>query len=63
MGLFSKESCILCGNEVGAMNRTKLNNGTFICSDCVSKTHISNGWGLDTLKSSSLEKIKERISF
>lgn len=63
MGLFSKENCIICGNEAGAMNRTKMNDGTFICSNCVAKTYISSGWGIDVLKHSSVDKIKERILF
>ena len=63
MGLFSKESCILCNSEVGSFNRTKLNNGNFICSNCVAKTKLTNGWNIDTLKSSNAEQIKERIIY
>ena len=34
MGLFSKETCALCGKEVGALKRTKIQNKEFICNDC-----------------------------
>lgn len=63
MGLFSKEKCILCGLEVGVLNRTKLNNETFLCSNCVAKTGISQGFGIDNLKGLSLDGIKERIEY
>ena len=33
-GLFSKEACAICGKEEGFLGRTKLNDGTFICTDC-----------------------------
>lgn len=32
--LVSKFPCELCGKEVGAINRTKLKDGKFICYDC-----------------------------
>lgn len=32
--LFSKQACELCGKEVGALSRTKLKDGKYICSDC-----------------------------
>ncbi len=63
MGLFSKEKCILCGNEVGALARTKLNNESFLCSDCVAKTGLSQGFTASTLKGLSLNEIKERIKY
>lgn len=63
MGLFSKENCIICGQEVGAMNRTKMYNGTYICSNCVAKTLLTNGWNINTLKTSTPEQIKERMEF
>ena len=34
MGLFSKEACAICGKEVGALSRTKIQNKEFICNDC-----------------------------
>lgn len=63
MGLFSKEKCILCGAEAGALGRTKLNDGTFLCSSCVAKTGISQGFTANTLKGLSLNRIKERIEY
>ena len=32
--LFSKQGCAFCGNEVGALSRTKMKDGEFICSEC-----------------------------
>ena len=32
--LFSKQTCAICGKEVGALSRTKLKDGNYICSDC-----------------------------
>ncbi len=61
MGLFSKETCVLCGSEVGSLSRTKLNNGNFLCSECVAKVGISQGFSMDTLKGLSVDKIKKRI--
>jgi len=37
MGLFSKEACTFCGNEVGMMHRSKLRSKEFICNDCRNK--------------------------
>ena len=39
MGLFSKEACIFCGTEVGALKRSKLKTKEFICNDCKRKTN------------------------
>ena len=32
--LFSKEICVICGKEVGALSRTKLKDETYVCFDC-----------------------------
>lgn len=32
--LFSKQKCEFCGKEVGALNRKKLHDGTYICKEC-----------------------------
>lgn len=32
--LFSKQACGVCGKEVGALKRTKLKDGNYVCSDC-----------------------------
>ena len=63
MGLFSKEKCILCGAEAGALGRTKLNDGTFLCSNCIAKTGISQSFTMNILKGLSLDGIKERIEY
>ncbi len=39
MGLFSKESCIFCGEEVGMLKRSKLQTKEYICNDCKRKTN------------------------
>ena len=31
---FGKQPCALCGNEVGMLKRTKIQNKEFICNDC-----------------------------
>ena len=33
--VFSKEACEICGKESGILSRTKLNDGKYICSDCM----------------------------
>ncbi len=46
MGLFSKEECCFCHNKVGALSRTKIKSGEFICSECHRKgnafVHLSS---------------------
>ena len=41
MGLFSKvfgkETCVLCGNECGALHRDKVKGGEYVCSECKRK--------------------------
>ena len=32
--IFSKQTCEICKAEVGALSRTKLKDGTFVCSEC-----------------------------
>ena len=32
--LFSKQSCVFCSKEVGALNRKKLHDGNYICKEC-----------------------------
>jgi len=39
MGLFSKEVCEFCGNEVGVLKRSKLATKEFICNDCRKKVN------------------------
>ena len=35
--LFSKEACVFCGNEVGAMHRSKMKGGEYACNECAAK--------------------------
>lgn len=35
MGLFSKESCIVCGGKVNALTKAKTAEGS-VCSSCLS---------------------------
>ncbi len=39
MGLFSKESCVFCGTEVGMLKRSKLQTKEYICNDCKKQTN------------------------
>ncbi len=39
MGLFSKETCVFCGAEVGMLKRSKLQTKEYICNDCKRKTN------------------------
>lgn len=63
MGLFSTEKCVICGADAGMFSRTKLNNGDWICSNCVAKTGISQGYTANMLKGSTTDKIRERIEY
>lgn len=36
--LFSKQTCGICGKEVGALSRLKLKDGSYICRDCGKNT-------------------------
>ena len=33
--LFSKQACELCSKEVGALSRSKLKDGKYVCYDCL----------------------------
>lgn len=35
--LFGKQVCTLCGEECGAMHRTKIKGGEYVCSNCAKK--------------------------
>ena len=63
MGLFSKEKCAICDNEVGALKRITLKNGAYLCNDCMVKTGICTGFTVEILRNSSLDEIKKRIEF
>ncbi len=36
--LFSKQTCAICGTEVGALSRSKLKDGNYICNKCRKNT-------------------------
>ena len=55
--LFSKEACIVCGNEVGSLKRKRLADG-IICKDCARKL---SPW-FDAYKQSSAEQIKGQLA-
>ena len=56
--LFSKQKCELCGNEVGALSRVKLNDGTYICSDCRKDTSA-----FINIQKLSLDEVKKHIEY
>lgn len=35
--IFGKEQCTLCGAECGALHRTKIKGGEYVCNDCARK--------------------------
>ncbi len=56
--LFSKQSCVLCEKEVGALSRVKLNDGAYLCNDCRKNTSaFINVQKLDT------EQVKNHIEY
>lgn len=63
MGLFSKETCCLCGSEAGALGRTKLSSGDFLCVNCLNKVGLCEGFTAGVLKDMSPIAIKDRIAF
>ena len=56
--LFSKETCALCDKEVGALSRVKLNDGTYICSDCRKDTSA-----FINIQKLSLDEVKKHIEY
>ena len=56
--LFSKEKCELCSNEVGALSRVKLKDGTYICSDCRKETSA-----FISLPKYTLDEVKKHIEY
>lgn len=56
--LFSKQKCELCGNEVGALSRVKLNDGTYICSECRKNTSA-----FINLQKLTLDEVKKHIEY
>lgn len=62
MGLFKKETCVLCGDEAGS-GRIKRDDGSSLCSNCVRRIKISPGFTKDMVRSSSLDVIQDRIAY
>lgn len=62
MGLFSKltskETCVLCGKEVGALHRSKLKTGEYICNECNAKCS-----GFIRASEMNKEEVEEHIAF
>ncbi len=56
--LFSKQTCGICGKEVGALSRTKLRDGNYVCNDC--KKEMS---GLFQLSRHDLEAAKKHLKY
>lgn len=56
--LFSKQACGICGKEVGALSRTKLKDGNYICSDCK-----KNASTLFRFNQHDLEAVKKHLEY
>ena len=56
--LFSKQTCELCGKEVGALGRTKLKDGLYICKDCKKDTSA-----FFKAENYTLEQVKKHIEY
>ena len=42
MALFHKEFCAICGNQVSATRKVKLDNGSVICDSCMSQCGMAD---------------------
>ena len=56
--LFAKQTCELCGKEVGALSRVKLADGTFMCSDCRKDTSA-----FINIQKYGIEDVKKHIEY
>ena len=56
--LFSKQTCGICGKEVGALSRTKLGDGNYVCHAC--KKEMS---GYYDLHRHDLEDVKKHLKY
>lgn len=56
--LFSKQTCAICGVEVGALSRSKLKDGNYICNKC-----RKNASGYFQPKHFDLESTKLHLSY
>ena len=56
--LFSKQACGICGQEAGALSRTKLADGNYVCNVC-----RKNMSGLFLLNRYDLEMAKQNLAY
>lgn len=63
MKMFSKCNCIICNSEASMLNRLKLNDGNFLCGDCLSRLNICENFNNIMLKELSIDEIKERMVY
>ena len=56
--LFSKQTCGVCGKEVGALSRTKLKDDNYLCNDCRKNTSA-----LFRLNYHDLESTKKHLEY
>ena len=59
MGLFTKETCIVCGGKVNALTKAKISEGS-VCSSCLSlcsPNFVSN------IKNKNVSEIKTHIEY
>lgn len=59
MGLFNKESCIICGGKTSALTKAKASSGS-VCSSCLSL--CSPGF-ISNMRNKTSEDIKEHIEY
>lgn len=63
MGLFKTEYCAICNEEIDVFAGIKLNTQEKICKNCLGKMNLTSGYTINNVKNSSIEQLKERISF
>lgn len=59
MGLFNKESCIICGGKTNALTKAKTTSGS-VCSSCLSL--CSPGF-VKNISNKNIDNIKEHIAY
>lgn len=56
--LFSKQACVLCSKEVGALSRVKLSDGNYLCSDCRKNTSA-----FINIQKLNVDEVKKHIEY
>lgn len=56
--IFAKQPCAICEKEVGALSRTKLKDGNYICGDC-----RRNASGFYNPSKYTLEEVKKHFNY